>query len=66
MLRKFIFLLSIMFVSIGLCSCSSNVINETSDDITSDSNNDASDDGNYNDNTDVKQWNSVSDQKVQL
>lgn len=45
-----------MFVSIGLCSCSSNVMSETSDDITSDTTSDTS-----NDNSDVKQWNSVSD-----
>ena len=47
-----------MFVSIGLCNCSSNVTNETSDDITS--SDDTTSDTN-NDNSDVKQWNSVSD-----
>ena len=61
MSRKLLFLLPIMFVSIGLCNCSSpNVSSESSDDITNDSDNTGENDSS-NDNVDVKEWNSVSD-----
>ena len=50
-----------MFISIGLCSCSSNVSNESSDDITNGSNNNTSEGNDSDDNVDVKEWNSVSD-----
>ena len=53
--------MSIMFISIGLCSCSSNVSNESSDDITNGSNNNTSEDNDSNDDVDVKEWNSVRD-----
>lgn len=60
MSRKLLFLLPIMFVSIGLCNCSPHVSSESSDDITNDSNNTGENDSS-NDNVDVKEWNSVSD-----
>ena len=61
MIKKILFLLSIMFISIGLCSCSYNVSNESSDDITNGSNNNTSEGNDSDDNVDVKEWNSVSD-----